>query len=138
MSDCILSLYAKNKKGYAQITVNGRQVPHHRAVYCLTAGIELNTIVGLVVRHKCDNPGCINPDHLELGTHQDNSDDKWSRGRGKAGGAKGEQKSALSESDVLAIRAQARRIEYKQLAKQFNVSVQTICDIVKRRSWKHI
>jgi hypothetical protein len=135
-TDCIISVYAPSKKGYRQIAYRGKQVPHHRLVYCLSNKIDIDSIAGLVVRHKCDNPGCINPEHLELGTHQDNSDDKWSRGRGKVGGAKGEQKSKLTVQDVLDIRAS--RDEYKVLAAKYGISVQTCCDIRARRSWKHI
>jgi hypothetical protein len=56
----------------------------HRLVYCEKAGVSINDISGLVVRHKCDNPSCVNADHLEIGTQADNMMDKKLRCRGFA------------------------------------------------------
>lgn len=53
----------------------------HRLVYCQASGKTLSSIKGLVVRHKCDNPRCVNPEHLEIGTSADNSRDAVIRGR---------------------------------------------------------
>lgn len=68
----------KNRKGYGQISVDGRHERTHRVAYRLTYG-EIPE--GMVVRHRCDNPPCINPDHLEVGTSADNSRDMVERGR---------------------------------------------------------
>lgn len=65
-----------NNKGYGQFTVNKRSYLAHRLAFELAYHpIPENT----VVRHYCDNPSCCRPDHLELGTHQDNSNDYWER-----------------------------------------------------------
>ncbi len=53
----------------------------HRVAYCEANGVTLEAIKGIIVRHTCDNPGCVNPDHLILGSHQDNSNDMVQRGR---------------------------------------------------------
>ena len=53
----------------------------HRVVYCLQHDVPLRSIHGNIVRHTCDNRRCINPKHLVLGTHKDNSQDMVQRGR---------------------------------------------------------
>ena len=65
--------------GYGYITFEGKKQGAHRVSYKLFNGpIPKN----MLVLHKCDNRACINPDHLFLGTHQDNMDDMWEKGRG--------------------------------------------------------
>lgn len=64
--------------GYGAFCRNGQNVHAHRVAYELTYG---RVPKGLVVRHKCDNPPCVRPDHLESGTPADNSHDMVERGR---------------------------------------------------------
>jgi len=67
------------RKGYALVNRNGAQIGAHRHVYQLKYGRLPGT---LVILHKCDNPICINPDHLEPGTQKQNMADKMAKGRG--------------------------------------------------------
>lgn len=67
--------------GYAGISVDGRRVGLHRKVYCDANSMSLQDIAGMVIRHTCDNPRCINPNHLLLGTHWDNMNDRRIRER---------------------------------------------------------
>lgn len=53
----------------------------HRLVYCKANGVELTALKGFVIRHTCDNPRCINPKHLLIGTQADNIRDMDTRGR---------------------------------------------------------
>ena len=69
-------------KKYAPTRYKGKPTYLHRVAYIRAKGLTLDDIAGKVVRHKCDNPRCVNPEHLELGTTQDNMDDMWQRGRG--------------------------------------------------------
>jgi hypothetical protein len=88
----------------------------------------------LMVCHRCDNPACVNPDHLFLGTHQDNMDDMWSKGRG----VKGEEKfnSRLTEVQVRQIKIGLEAGEsYGSLAKKFGVARPTVRAIKKGRTW---
>lgn len=67
-------------RGYGQLSSRFNQPPHkaHRLSYQLFVGPIPDA---MVVRHKCDNPGCINPKHLEIGSHKDNVMDRVGRGR---------------------------------------------------------
>jgi hypothetical protein len=61
----------KDPRGYGKFHINGRENGTHRLMYSLTKG----DVSGLCVCHSCDNPSCINPKHLWLGTQQDNMRD---------------------------------------------------------------
>lgn len=136
MSDCVISTFAKDKAGYARCCFRGKTVLHHRMIYCIAAGVDMDAIAGLSVMHTCDNPGCINPAHLKLGTHADNMQDKKNKGRAPRGEDAG--RSKLTEKQVIEIRGLAAIIQYRLLAAQYGVSVPTIKDIVSRKIWKHI
>lgn len=70
----------KNEWGYGRLRHNGKKVLAHRASYEVFKGdFDKN----LLVCHSCDNPSCVNPDHLFLGTNKDNVDDCISKGRHK-------------------------------------------------------
>jgi hypothetical protein len=92
---------------------------------------------GLLVRHTCDNPTCINPKHLLVGTDADNVLDKVTRGRQAKGAAI--RASTLTESDVYAIRAKAANgVMGKDLAIEYQISGAAISEIINRKSWTHI
>ena len=91
-----------------------------------------------MVRHTCDNPACVNPEHLLLGTMKDNTQDMMTRGRNRYKEQKGEQigNHKLSEEDVRAIRASKKT--QVQLAKEYGVTQANISSILLRKTWKHI
>lgn len=89
-----------NYWGYGFVWVNGKNVRVHRHMYQLVHPCE--DITDVVVRHSCDTPLCINPDHLKVGTHKENTQDAVSRGRMAKGNAHGKVK--VLEEDVPAIR----------------------------------
>jgi hypothetical protein len=68
----------RNNCGYGRVTVQGKKVLVHRLAYELWVGPIPR---GLVVRHRCDNPACCNPAHLEVGTRRENTQDMMRRGR---------------------------------------------------------
>ena len=135
---CIEHKQKGNKAGYGMAQWNGRMIGIHRKAYCVANGVEPDAIAGLDVRHKCDNPRCINPEHLELGSRTENMDDARQRGRL----AVGERcKRALTAADVATIRKEYQRGtsgEYGQygLAKRFGVSQGIISRIVNNKDWK--
>lgn len=91
---------------------------------------------GMMVCHSCDNPRCVNPGHLWLGSASDNQQDMHSKGRARM--LKGQQApgATLSENQVLAILADCR--PYAAIAADFGVTTMTISDIKCRRSWSHL
>lgn len=66
--------------GYGSMSYRGKAWPAHRLSHHLLVGPIPD---GLIILHKCDNPPCVNPDHLRLGTHQDNSLDASRKGRSR-------------------------------------------------------
>jgi len=92
----------------------------------------------MYVLHRCDNPSCVNPEHLFLGTHLDNIADMVKKGRASRGADRPTAK--LSEQDVLTIRDQYSKgdITQKELGQQYNVEPTTIGQIVRRKTWTHI
>ena len=92
---------------------------------------------GLVVRHSCDNPGCINPNHLSLGTQKDNARDRTERGRGHK--LKGELigTSKLTESQVREIRASVN-MSLQDIAQKYGIDKSNAWAIRAGKSWKHV
>lgn len=90
---------------------------------------------GLYVCHKCDNPGCCNPEHLFLGTAKDNSIDMHTKGRNNT--PKGEQhfKAILTDDEVLEIKSLLGKVRQVDLAYKFRVKRHVIADISAGRSW---
>ena len=103
----------------------------HRYALMLTEGPPLK---GACVLHNCDNPSCCNPAHLRYGTQQENMADMRLRGRSLAG-AKNIH-ARLDERRVAEIRELRRNgMMGRHIAKQFGVSEQCVCDLVKGRTW---
>lgn len=134
-NDCIDHGQKGNKKGYGK-TSRGRNtnVLIHRAVYCDAHGLPLSAIDGLVIRHTCDNPRCINPLHLVKGTHQDNVRDRVERGRTARG--EGHGNCTIPDTTVAALRAlyvpRSREFGMRALATKFGLSRDTVASILFR------
>lgn len=88
----------------------------------------------LYVMHSCDNPKCINPDHLSLGTPQENTDDMVKKGRNKVG--EDLPFAKLTESQVIKIFNDPRGCT--TIAREYNVSKKTVLNIRHGKTWKHL
>lgn len=132
-SGCWIWLNARDRKGYGHTYVNGKTVGAHRMSWFIHNGAIPD---GMMVLHKCDNPSCVNPMHLFLGSGQDNVDDKVAKDRQAKGSDHG--RSKLTELDVAWIKSVYPKIKGPALSKRFNVTKQAIYHIVKGRWWTHI
>lgn len=136
--------------GYGHVILNRRHWRAHRLAYFLTRG-EIPE--GLLVLHECDNRACCNPDHLFLGTHQDNTDDMVAKGRQAIGERSGSarhpesrprgeanHKAKLTAKDVIFIRDQLNKklATTTQLARWFNVSTHSISAAARGVNWAHV
>jgi hypothetical protein len=122
--------------GYGNISVRGSIIKAHRLAFMLTYG----PIGNLNVLHKCDNPPCCNPTHLNLGTRAENNHDRDAKGRGARLIGESNGFSKLTESDVRKIKSRYSTgfSSYNVLAREFGVSKHQIAHIVKGRQWKHV
>ena len=138
-SGCWIWNGATGGKGYGYITYEqGSQggIGAHRVSWMLHRGVIPK---GMYVCHKCDVPACVNPDHLFLGTNQDNVADCIAKGRKKYGKVRfGEAitSAKLTESAVIDIRK--KRMVQKEYAKLYGVSQGSIRNVQRGRTWKHV
>lgn len=137
MHKCIEWELSKDRDGYGQVWVDGKLRKAHRQSYCDANNLDYQDIKGKLVRHTCDNPSCVNPFHLVLGTHQDNMNDRAERGRTAKGANHGH--ATLTLEQVSEIRATyikgCREAGCPALARKYNVSFQTIHKIVNYQRW---
>ena len=125
--------------GYGQfsITKNGicLNFSASRLSFVLTNGFAGQK----VVCHKCDNPKCVNPKHLFLGTPKDNTQDMLAKNRHISQKGSEHHKSVFTEKQVICIRQEhANGLSLAELAKKYKTKRPYIYDLVHRRRWKHI
>jgi hypothetical protein len=120
---------ARNRGGYGQLDYKGRRLVASRISWALFNGPIPKD---MVVCHRCDNPRCVRPDHLFLGTRADNNADRDVKGRHVA--LSGEQNgfSRLTEQSVAVIRRGGPALP---LARRFGVSVRQIYKIRSGKAW---
>lgn len=135
-SGCHLWTASTTLSGYGQIKLprQRRQIPAHRLSYLIHRG-EIPD--GLRVLHKCDNPLCVNPDHLFLGTQADNMADMVAKDRHLSG--ERSPLARLTEDGVRTIRSLAASgVSQKEIARQFGISPMQIGRIVLGTRWQHL
>lgn len=139
-SDCWLWTAARLNTGYGAVWVRGKMRKAHREAYEAENGE--GSADGLVVRHRCDTPACVNPAHLELGTQADNYSDMVKRGRQVALKGEAHGCAKLTEADVAVIRAihipGSRTHSLRALARKFGVNQSLIGKVVHRDIWTHV
>lgn len=128
-----------NSTGYGRYVIKLKKFLAHRFSYELHKSSIPNK---MCVLHICDNPKCVNPDHMKLGTQSDNMKDAAIKNRmDRINKLKGEQvpNSILSNLQVKELKIRLMNGEIgMQLAKEFNVTKTTIYNIKNGKWWKHI
>jgi hypothetical protein len=127
---CVVWIGATKNK-YGQIRIKGKTVLAHRAAWELHNGTIPRQ---LHLLHKCDNPYCINIDHLFLGTHQDNMADMVSKKRV----AQGNKLPQSKLTPFLVSQIRNSDLSGQQAAKHYGVSEANISMIRSGKSWKHV
>lgn len=131
---CWIWTGAKNSKGYGDIMINGKHEKSHRYSYLISKGeIPYNKHV----LHHCDNPTCVNPEHLWIGTNHENVLDKISKGRDSNKSGKNNPNVKLNGEKVNKIRKLYKQGEHNmvQIGKIFNVNRNVISRVVNQKYW---
>lgn len=130
----------RNNKGYGMFSVSsyaGKQLAHRLSFKDANGPLER----GALVLHNCDNPKCVNPAHLRIGTHKDNVADMDQRNRRVTNPPRGEEayNSILSDYQVVQMRrAYISGVSKTEIASANGMSKASIDDITSGRSWKHL
>lgn len=140
-NDCWIWTAGTTRNGYGtmRISTHGRrrQEGAHRIAWLVFRGPIPD---GLIVCHKCDNPPCCNPDHLFLGTYQDNTLDCVAKGRKNPPRGERSGKAILNEAQVREIRRLHSEdgLSQKSIAEKFNIASHHVGLIVRRMRWNHL
>lgn len=123
----------KSRAGYGQIGDRGRVLYAHRYSYELH---KEPIPTGYEVCHRCDNPGCVNPEHLFLGTHGENLADAAAKNRMCAPKGEASPVAKLTVDQILAIRADQRST--RAIGADYGVSNRHVSAIKRREVWSHV
>ncbi len=136
-NDCWNWKAGKNPAGYGRFNVSGKNELAHRVSYKIHIG---KIPAGLYVLHSCDNPSCVNPEHLWIGSGSDNIRDMDKKGRRVVVPCPGERNgySKLTNRAVGFIRKNKHKLTRRLLAKRFGVCMSTISYVWGFRIWRHI
>lgn len=134
--DCWLWTGNKPDGRYGHFSVDGKTLKAHRWIYGLLCEEIPETEV---VRHRCDNPACVNPRHLEHGTLSQNTRDAIERGRWPDRQGEKHPLACLSEAEVRNIRRMAAAgTTQSKIAERYEISRQQVGKIVRRENWGHV
>jgi hypothetical protein len=130
--DCWPWKLKKDRDGYGVLKVDGKNIKAHKVMH----GLFYAHRAGPVVRHLCNNPACVNPNHLCAGTHAENAADRVAAHR--SGDLRGERngRSKLTTAQVIEIRAS--KAPGAELARAYGISKVMACRIRRGAAWAHV
>lgn len=134
VSDCWHWLGAVDQHGYGSFFHSNERIGAHRFAWILANGSIPD---GLFVCHRCDNPLCVNPAHLFLGTHNQNMRDMSEKGRAARGEASG--RSVLKEDDVRRIydlRGEGK--SYNEIGRMLGITGTAVGFVLRGKRWRHM
>lgn len=128
-----------NNTGYGHVSLGGRGALKrlaHRVAYELVKGPIPN---GLLVCHACDEPLCVNPQHLWLGTDADNQQDAARKGRKRSLRGSAHPNHKLTDDDVRRLRAMVEGgVPLTRIGQHFGIHATTVARIARREKWAHV
>ena len=133
--ECWEWLGSKLRGGYGNLNQEGHTLQAHRYSYVLHIG---DIPKGMLVCHSCDNPGCVNPEHLFLGTHLTNAMDKVSKDRQIKG--EGIYNHKIVEADAIRIRElySQGNLSMRKIAKMFGLCYSETNAVINKRTWRYV
>lgn len=136
VNGCWVWVRSLTRGGYGQVWYRPRLYRAHRLSYMHHVG---PIPAGLDILHKCDNPPCINPDHLYPGTKQDNSDDMVAKGRHRSLQGEANPRAKLTEAAVQEIRKYwTDGMTQKAIAPIFGVDRSLVSEVLAGKRWAHV
>ena len=135
--DCAEWTANRRPSGYGKFWFRGKDCSAHRVAYELAYTPIPD---GLWVLHRCDNPPCVNPAHLFLGTHADNVRDRDTKGRQVTPRGEENGQAKLTAAIVREIRAahSLGEVSYAELSRRYGVNRATAHCAITGRTWKHV
>lgn len=125
----------RDKYGYGRMSVTGLSSLAHRVSFTLHVG-EIPE--GMFVCHHCDNPACINPEHLFLGTPSDNSRDMCEKGRSAKWEKHGRVKLATPQVEAIRKSYRPRVTTLQMLSNKYHVGITQVWRIVHGNEWRQV
>lgn len=131
--ECWVWYGSRDRQGYGRLQFHGKTVKAHRVAYELQFG---NLPAELVVCHHCDNPRCVRPEHLFLGTRADNTLDAKLKKRLASHEKNGRAKITVAIAQEIRQRYAEEEITQQQLGFEYSLNQTTISAIIRHRNWK--
>lgn len=130
--DCWIWQGAIGNSGYGQVKIDGKVQLAHRVTWTFKYGDPGE----LCVLHKCDNPPCVRPDHLFIGTKQDNSDDMVNKGRSYNRHGSKNPNNKLTPEQITEIRNLKGKAKQVDIARKFGINQTHVSRIFRGEVWK--
>lgn len=133
LHECWIWIGIQNKNSYGYLCINRRKFLAHRFSWIINNG---NIPDKLCVLHKCDNPSCVNPNHLFLGTQAENIADMVKKNRQCVLKGENHSRCKLKIKDIEKIKSLTNKLTKKEIAKIFNITRQYVGQIQQNKTWR--